>query len=111
MQLHIGANAWQGAFIAMIIFAGPLLAIALLWTRLRRTGLILLSSSMAGSLMFGLTYHFLATGADNALEMNRGNWQNVFGTTALLLAAIELVGTAWPVRVLLFESSDASKTR
>src|SRR5829696_6758690 len=56
---------WQLAFIALVIFAAPVVAAVLLWTRYRVTGAWLLVASMAGSLVFGLLYHFLVPGSDN----------------------------------------------
>jgi hypothetical protein len=50
---------------------------------------------MGGSLVFGVTYHFLLDGADNALGMNPGHWQSVFYSTAVLLALVEAGGFGW----------------
>ncbi len=48
-QLHIEPTTWQRAFIALVIVIGPVLAMALLWMRLQKTSLVLLSVTMAGS--------------------------------------------------------------
>jgi ACR3 family arsenite efflux pump ArsB len=40
-----------------VIFVAPLIAMVLTWTRLARLGFLLLAASMAGSLIFGVTYH------------------------------------------------------
>lgn len=109
-QLHIAVGTWQGVFIALVMFIGPLLAVVLLRTRLQRTGLILLLASMAGSLAFGLSYHFLFAGADNALGMNRGHWQSVFRTTAVLLAVIELGAVASLIGSLQRQSLPANRS-
>jgi hypothetical protein len=42
---------WQLAFIALVIFAAPVMAAVLLWTRYRVTGAWLLVASTAGSLV------------------------------------------------------------
>ena len=99
-QLHIQPNLWQGRFITLVIVIGPVLAMALLWTRLRRIGFVLLSITMAGSLVFGVAYHFLVPGLDNALELHRGHWESLFRTTATWLAVIEAGTVAWCVWVL-----------
>jgi hypothetical protein len=94
-QLRIQPNIWQGTFITVVIVLGPVLATALLWTRLRRIGFVLLSTTMAGSLVFGVAYHFFVPGSDNALELHSGHWESLFRTTALWLAVIEAGAIAW----------------
>ena len=99
-HLGIGTNTWQSAFIAIVIFAGPLIAMVLLWTRVQMTGVRLLGSAMAGALAFGLYYHFAAPGADNALELRHSGWSTVFLATAVLLAVVEAVACGWCFLVL-----------
>jgi hypothetical protein len=94
-QLYIQPDIWQGTFIAVFIVIGPVLAMALLWTRLRRIGFVLLSITMAGSLIFGVAYHFFVPGSDNALELHSGDWESLFRTTAIWLAVIEAGAIAW----------------
>ncbi len=57
--------AWQLAYIVVVIYAAPVVAAVLLWTRYCLAGAWLLVASMAGSLVFGLLYHFLLPGSDN----------------------------------------------
>jgi hypothetical protein len=95
MELHIGASTWQAAFIVLVIFVGPLLAMGLLWTRLQETGIILLGLTMAGSLVFGMVYHFFVPGTDNVLQLDHGPWEFRFRTTAISLAVIEAGAVAW----------------
>ena len=99
-QLHIEPTIWQRAFIALVIVIGPLLSMALLWMRLQKASLILLSVTMAGSLFFGVTYHFLVPGSDNALELHNGHWESLFRMTATWLAVIETAAVAWCVWAL-----------
>jgi hypothetical protein len=99
-ELGIGTSLWQSTFIALVIFAGPLIAMTLLWTRLRVTGIFLLAVTMVGSLVFGVSYHFLIPGSDNAMELGTSHWDSVFGTTATMLALIESGGFAWCVWAL-----------
>jgi hypothetical protein len=100
-QLHIRPSVWQGTFIALVIFIGPALAAALLWTRLQKIGFVLLSVTMVGSLVFGVAYHFFVPGPDNALGLhNGGHWESLFRTTATWLAVIEAGAVAWCVWVL-----------
>src|SRR5215204_4792592 len=53
---------WQLAYIAIVIYATPVVAASLLWTRYRFAGAWLLAASMAGSFAFGLLYHFVIPG-------------------------------------------------
>jgi hypothetical protein len=99
-QLQIQANMWQGTFIAVVIFIGPRVAMALLWTRLQRMGLTVLLLTMAGSLFFGVGYHFFAPGPDNALELPPGHWEWLFKTSATWLAVLESGTVAWCVWAL-----------
>lgn len=100
LHLAIGANSWQSAFIAIVIFAAPLFAMILLWTRAQRMGVALLGFAMAGAFLFGFYYHFVVPGADNALGLAPGAWSTVFLITSVLLAAIEALGCAWCLRAL-----------
>ena len=99
-HLGIGTTAWQSAFIAIVIFALPLIAMALLWTRVQMAGVLLLGSAMAGALAFGLYYHFAAPGADNALGLRQSDWSTAFLATAALLAVVEAVACGWCFLVL-----------
>ena len=99
-QLHIHPTTWQGIFIALVIVIGPILAMSLLWMGLRIVGLVLLSATMTGSLLFGVVYHFLIPGSDNALELHAGHWESLFRMTAIWLAVTETVPVAWSVWAL-----------
>ena len=94
-HLGIGLSAWQKAFVGIIITAGPLVAMSFLWTRLQRVGTNLLGWTMAGSLIFGLYYHFIMPGADNALGLAPGEWSIGFFITSVLLAVIEAWACVW----------------
>jgi hypothetical protein len=94
-HLHIDTNAWQTAFIASVIFAGPILASILLWTRMQRLGLVLLGLTMAGSFVFGLYFHFIAAGPDNAAGLSNAGWGGMFRATSVLLAITEAFACFW----------------
>jgi hypothetical protein len=93
---HLGVelNFWQTAYAAIVIVAGPLSAAPLLWTRHARLGFLLLVISMAGSLSFGVYYHFIAISVDHVSHLPPGDAQGLFRLTALLLAATEVFGVA-----------------
>ena len=100
VQLQIGASSWQTVFIAIVIFIGPLLAAAFLWTRSQTAGIVILALTMAGSLIFGVAYHFFVPGSDNALELHSGHWESVFRMTATWLAVVETGAVMWCVWAL-----------
>ena len=64
-QHLISLPGWQLAYIAIVIYAAPVVAASVLWTRYRFAGAWLLAASMAGSFAFGLLYHFVIPGPDN----------------------------------------------
>ena len=84
----------------LVILAGPLLAMALLWTQWQRLGLGLLALTMAGSLVFGLYHHFVAMGPDHVGAQVAGLWGTTFVVTACLLFLAEALGTYLGVRFL-----------
>ena len=77
----------------MGVLISPLIAMALLWTAEQRLGLILLSLSMFGSLLFGLYHHFLAVSPDHIHSQPSGGWGTPFVLTAYLLLITEAIGT------------------
>ncbi|MBZ5506665.1 MAG: hypothetical protein LAO78_14495 [Acidobacteriia bacterium] len=99
-HLAIGTNFWQTVFIALVIFAGPVLALVLFWTRLQQAGTALMGVAMAGSLVFGVVYHFIIAGPDNVNSMNSSGWGGMFRTTAVLLAVVEAFACGWSMWVL-----------
>lgn len=93
LHLHIATQRWQSAFIAMVIFAGPVLAVVLLWTRFHKAGAALMTLTMASAFAFGVINHFLIPGSDNALELHQGqSWQSLFVISAIGLGSIEAGG-------------------
>jgi hypothetical protein len=84
--------AWQLTYIAVVVYAAPVAAAVLLWTRFRRSGARLLAASMAGSLAFGLLYHFLVPGPDNVFTQPPGPRRAAFVVTAVLLALLQAAG-------------------
>ena len=103
-HLDIGTNLWQSAFIMIVIFVGPLLALGLVWAR-QRIGLPLLGLSFAGSFIFGVYYHFILEGRDNVLSAGHTGWGLCFRATAVALALLELLGCAWCSRTAVRLSS------
>jgi hypothetical protein len=79
-------------FILGVITLAPVVSLFLLWMLFRRAGAWLLLLSMAGSLIFGVYYHYLAPGPDHFSEVPAGVWGILFHGTAVLLVVTELWG-------------------
>jgi hypothetical protein len=82
----------ETSFVAVVIVIAPLVAAALLWSRFVRFGAMLLLASMAGSLVFGLYYHFVLPGPDNVAQVPADGWGLLFQVSAVLLAVTEGLG-------------------
>jgi len=70
-ELRVGLSLSGSVFVIVVVLILPLIAMALVWTAQKRLGLILLSLSMFGSLLFGLYHHFLAAGPDHVHSQPR----------------------------------------
>jgi hypothetical protein len=90
-NLHIDMSQWQNVYILIVINLLPLIAAVLIWRR-KRAGFLLLLISMAGSLLFGGFYHFIAAGPDNVASLSPHAWTQTFLWTAILLAVSEAAG-------------------
>ena len=100
-SLAVGLSSWQNTYVLTVIVITPLVAMGLIWTRYARTGLMLLVASMAGSLIFGVVYHYVVISPDHVSHLPPGDAQGLFRTTALLLVLTELFGVAvglWGLR-------------
>ena len=91
-ELRVGLSAWQSIYVVTVILIAPLIAMLLLWTRYARVGLLVLVISMAGSLIFGVIYHYVIVSPDHISHLPPGDAQGVFRMTALLLIVTELLG-------------------
>jgi len=92
-ELGVGLSPHDSIFIIVVILIAPLLAMTLLWTAKKRPGLILLSLSMFGSLLFGLYHHFLVTSPDHVHSQPASPWGIAFIYTAYGLLITEAIGT------------------
>ena len=91
-ELGVGLSAFQNIYVITVILIAPLIAMLLVWTRYARLGLLVLVISMAGSLIFGVIYHYVVVSPDHVSHLPPGDAQSVFRMTALLLAVTELFG-------------------
>ncbi len=80
-------------FVIGVILLCPLFAMVLLWATRKRLGMVILTLSMAASLVFGLYNHFAVTGPDHVGEQAPGPWGTAFILTAYFLFFTEALGT------------------
>lgn len=92
-ELRIGLTPAASIFVLGIILLSPLLAMALVWTKKKQLGLLLLSASMCASLIFGLYHHFLAASPDHVHTQPDNGWGTAFIATAYALLISEAIGT------------------
>jgi len=97
---EIPMEPWMKVYIVVVITIAPVVAGVLLWRGRLRLGAWLLLVSMAGSLLFGLAFHFLLLGPDHVSSVNMQGWGVTFQATAFLLAVTEALGMVAAVRVL-----------
>lgn len=92
-ELRVSLAPPASIFVIVVVLIVPLVAMGLLWTAEKRLGLILLSLSMFGSLLFGLYHHFLATSPDHVRSQPSNPWGLAFVLTAYGLSITEAIGT------------------
>jgi hypothetical protein len=90
--LRVGLAPLDSMFVIVVVLIFPLIAMLLLWTAKKRLGLILLSLSMFGSLLFGLYHHFLVVSPDHIHSQPSGGWGTTFVLTAYLFLIMEAIG-------------------
>jgi cytochrome bd-type quinol oxidase subunit 2 len=91
-RLAVGLSNWQNIYVMTVILIAPLVAMALIWTRYARPGFVLMVISMAGSLIFGVAYHYIVISPDHVSHLPPGDAHGLFQTTALLLVLTEFFG-------------------
>ncbi len=107
-ELRVGLAPLASIFVIVVVLVFPLIATGLLWTAKKRRGLILLSLSMFGSLLFGLYHHFLAVSPDHIHSQPSGGWGTTFILTAYLLLITEAIGTYVGIHFLWVRRSERS---
>ena len=100
-QAHVPLSLTANLFVYIVILAGPLVGLAIvlmpgLKTRptsaLVRIGSWVIAVTMLGSLVFGLVNHFVLSSPDHVSHVDP-QWRVLFGTTAVLLAMTEALGS------------------
>jgi hypothetical protein len=108
-ELHVGLPPSGSVFVIVVVLILPLIAMTLLWTAEKRLGLILLSLSMFGSLLFGMYHHFLAVSPDHIHSQPPSAWGITFVLTAYLLLITEAIGSYVGVHFLLIAKESSNK--
>ena len=109
-ELHVGLAPPASIFVIVVVLILPLVAMALICIVQERLGLILLSLSMFGSLLFGLYHHFLAIGPDHVHSQLPSLWGITFVLTAYLLLFAEAIGTYVGVHFLWIAKEHSNKS-
>jgi hypothetical protein len=110
-ELRVGLAPLASIIVIVVVLIFPLIAMALLWTAEKRLGLILLSLSMFGSLLFGLYHHFLAGSPDHVHSQPPSSWGITFVQTAYLLLITEAIGTYVGVHFLWIAKETVEQSR
>jgi len=95
-RAHTGAvvplSTAASIFVFTVIIAAPLVGVSILWFFSVRGGAWLLAGSLAASLVFGVVNHFVLESPDHVAQV-AAQWRVLFGTTAVLLAVTEALGS------------------
>lgn len=101
---HVGTGIFLGPLIdsltILTVYVLPILGFGLLWRGTTRTGAVVFTIGMAGSLLLGGTFHYLLHTPDHVAQIPAGPWQAPFRLTALATAVTDSFGTAVGVALL-----------
>jgi hypothetical protein len=79
-------------FIYIVILAGPLVGLGLMWPA-PTLGNAIVGVTMAASLVFGIVNHFVLASPDHVSRVD-AQWRVLFASTAVLLAVTEATACA-----------------
>ncbi len=101
-SLEIILPGVKNAFIYVVIIAGPLLGVVLLWTRSPAIGAGLVAVCMVGALAFGVYHHYVLVSPDNIAHLPVGGAEahTQFIDSAAMIAILELVSAMFGFYVL-----------
>jgi len=94
---HVALTRAQSAFVYTVIVIGPLAGLAIAFFS-SRIGALIIATTMAGSLVFGLINHFLIISPDHVSQVT-AQWRPMFTASAVLLVFSETAGTLIGLRV------------
>lgn len=90
-QARIFLSPTATLFVLLVILAAPLLGIALMWLA-PLIGGYLTCAALSASFVFGVVNHFILATPDHVAHVD-ARWRMLFGTTAVLVAATEGLGS------------------
>jgi hypothetical protein len=94
---HVPLSRAASLFVYVVILAGPLVGLALVWPA-ERLGAWIVALTMTASLGFGVANHFVLNSPDHVSHVDPA-WRMMFATTAALLALTEALGAGLAVRL------------
>jgi len=96
-QAHVDLTPAAAVFVIAVIFAGPLVGLAVMWPA-ERLGGWLIAVTLTASLGFGVINHFILSSPDHVAHVAAGS-RTLFAATAALSAVLEAAGAwmAWQV--------------
>jgi hypothetical protein len=86
-------------FVFIVILAGPLAGLALMWPA-PRIGSWVIAITMTGSLVFGFVNHFVFASPDHVAHV-AARWRPLFATSAVVLTVTEALGAGLALRLAL----------
>ncbi len=103
MEIPVSLSMLQSLFVGFVILLIPIIAAALLWTKLYRLGSWLLLGSITGSLLFGIYNHFIVMSPDHVSQISFAGWGLLFQITAFLIVIVDGVSCGigiWALRTI-----------
>ena len=97
-EARIPMSTAANTFVIVVILAGPLVGLLLLW-RFERAGGGLIAGTLSASFLFGLVNHFLLISPDHVAHV-AAQVRPLFTVTAALLAMTEGLGAVFAVRLV-----------
>jgi hypothetical protein len=95
---HVPLSLAGNLFVFVVIVAGPLAGLALMWWA-ERVGSWIVVFAMAGALIFGFLNHFVFASPDHVARVAT-EWRPLFAATAVLLALTEALGFGLALRLV-----------
>lgn len=92
--LAVPLEPWQNAFVQVVIFWGPLVAIIWLWLRPSAVVAWVLAGLLAASWLFGMYFHFGPPNPDHVASLPHGPGHELFKWTAAALLVVEPLSAA-----------------
>ncbi len=94
---HVPMSQAGNLFVFVVILAGPLVGLALLW-RIQQVGSWIIAGTLAAAFVFGVVNHFVLDSPDHVRAIAE-QVRPAFTATALLLALTEVAGATLALRL------------